>query len=642
MTFAVEPPGTSRQDPARPPGSSRRAAWTLGLGLTAAWLVVAALLLGDYGPTLDCVSGEYPHGEQYLAYITTGEARFMDFGETGLRPEHREPHLAYPKQIYEWQEAHPFTALLSAASCRILWTRLGWLDSLRAHNLAVVLMAALLLFVLVGHAARRFGLVAGAGTAVGLMLSPGVFAHSFNNLKDVPEACLYALAILSFAGALDAHGRRRALLFLACGAWTGFALAQKPNAYFIPVQCGLYWMLSSLVRLGRGRPAPAFPWRGVMLAAPAFLVAYLGMNPPLWGDVPTRIAEHIRFFMRLGLGARVEDQLDGLKSVVFMTPPAILLAALVGLASPRLSWDQRLLFGLGVALPVGRTMLPGARNFDGFRHFLEFQPFLALLAGVGLATLADATAALARRSRARLAGRTIRAAGAVLIVLFVVTPLSAVVQTHPNGICYFNAFVGGLGGAQAGPFEHMPTDYWANSYWQGLAWLSEHADQGATIEVPIAANVARAAAPLRLRPDLRLGLPASGPVSAPLYVMYITRKSFYDAVVEQLDAGAPALHELQVQGGTILRIHRFTDQRTVDDLARRWRDVEALARARRRLARFVAGQPPDVAARLVDALTVADQRALGEAYSRARDLLPDDLHADALLVLRDGARTAPH
>jgi hypothetical protein len=618
------------------PLGSLTAARALAATLTAVWLLTAALLLEDYGPTWDCVQGEYAHGEQYLAYLTTGDARYLDFSETGLRPLQREPHLAYPRYLFTWYETHPFAALLSAASCRVLWTRLGWLDALRAHHLVVVVMAALLLCVLVHYATRRFGAVAGLGTAVGLLLSPSVFAQAFNNLNDLPECCLYALAVLCFAWALDARGGRRTRLFLLCGMLTGFALAQKANALFIPVQCGLYWALSSLVRRARGLPAAAFPWRGVALAGPAFAAAYLLVHPQLWSDVTGGLLTYLRFIAWVGTAGVPHDQLDGLKSVLTMTPPALLLAAGVGACSPRLTTDERLLLLLGVALPVGRTLVPGARNFDGFRHFLEFQPFLALLAGVGLLTLVDATSAMALRRRSRSGRMAAHATGAVLVLAFVASPLRAVVATHPHGVCYHNVFVGGLQGARSGAGIHAPGDYWAGSYWQGLAWLSEHAEPGATVFVPVAPFVAQAAAPLRLRPDLRLGVPAQGPVPGPLYVMYITRPLFYDEPTRRLEAQDPPLHSITVQGASILAIHRLTDPALIAELVELWRTGGPHASARRRLRQWIATQPPDVVADLRDAFAHPDAGRREAALEQLRAVLPADLREDVALLVRDG------
>src|SRR5262249_37555182 len=147
---------------------------------------------------------------------------------------------------------------------------------------------------------------------------------------------------------------------------------------------------------------------------------------------------------------------------------------------------------IGVAVPVGRTLLPGNVNFDGVRHFHEFMPCLALLAGAGL----DATTrALARL----LAARSVRTAAVarVAAALVLIAPGAvATVRTEPNGLAYFNSFIGGLGGAQARGVPEA-TDYWGNSYWQALDWLNGHAEPGAAVRFAIFPTIARSVAHYR-------------------------------------------------------------------------------------------------------------------------------------------------
>lgn len=54
-----------------------------------------------------------------------------------------------------------------------------------------------LLYVLACSTARRLGVFTGVTAAVFLCLSPRFFAHSFNNLRDIPETCLYAFAAIA-------------------------------------------------------------------------------------------------------------------------------------------------------------------------------------------------------------------------------------------------------------------------------------------------------------------------------------------------------------------------------------------------------------------------------------------------------------
>ena len=628
----------------------------LALVVAAVWLVFALTRLGDYGPTWDAPAGEYAHGEQYLGYLLSGDRAYLDFSRTlgDPRPpcptlEHRAPHPEWPAGLYQWFETHPFGALLSAASCHLLWDTLGWLPAFSAHHLPIVLWVAVLLVVLVGWAARRWGGAAGVAAALALLLAPRFVADAFNNLKDAPEACLYALSVLAFAAAL---ARPHAGRFALAGALTGLALAQKFNALFIPPHVLLYWLLANALRKLRGRPRMSFPWAGTAIAAASGLIAWFAVSPMLWTDTLGGAQVFLDYWRKQGLMPFEVNRWDGLLSWAWTTPPVLLALAAIGLVWPRMSSDDRCLLLLGVLVPVGRTSLPKAINFDGVRHFLEFQPFLALLAAAGFACLLELAATPWRRARARWVAASAEAGGprplvpapvapvalsATLLVLLFAAPAVAVVQTWPNGTCYFNDFVGGLGGAQARGIASA-TDYWAGSYWQGMEWLDEHAESGASLLVPVAGGVAASAAPVRLRADMRM-LPPLPPADAPpavLYVMYVTRPQFYDAVAHELDA-RPAFHELQVQGGTILKLHRLTEPAEIARVFELWGLREPTARAAQRLYLWAMAQPPEVMSQVVQTVERARRRGAAgeeEGWQALAALLPEKLHADARLVLQ--------
>ena len=638
----------------------------LGLVVAAVWVAVALVRLGDYGPTWDTPQGEYAHGEQYLGYLLTGEREYLDFSRTlgDPRPpyprlEHRAPHPSWPVPSFHWFEAHPFGALLSALSCRLVWDRLGWLGAFPAHHLPIVLWVAVLLAVLVRWAAARWGAAAGVAAALSLLLAPRFLSEAFNNLKDAPEACLYALAVLAFAAAL---ARPHPARFALAGALTGLALAQKFNALFIPPHVLLYWGLANVARRLRGRPALPFPWLGAAVAFAAGLIAWLAVSPMLWTDTLAGTQVFLDYWRKQGLMPFEVDRWDGLRSWLWTTPPALLVLAALGLCRFRLDSDDRCLLVLGLLVPLGRTTLPHAVNFDGVRHFLEFQPFLALAAAAGFAWLLELVTwpwASARRRwvSASAAGEGPRplvpppsatppALSVALLLLVFAAPAAAVVTTWPHGTCYFNAFVGGLGGAQARGVPSA-TDYWAGSYWQGLEWLDEHAEPGASLLVPVAPQVASAAAAVRLRPDLVL-LPPLPPPEAPpavLYVMYVTRPAFYDAVAYDLDRTDVPVHELQVQGGTILRIHRLDGPERVRRALELCGLRESTAEAAHRLYLWALAQPPEVMnqiLRLVKGARMPGASMGPERWSELAALLPERLHADARLVLQHEAEQGPN
>ncbi len=639
--------------------TSTRTALGLAAACVLGWLLFALPRLDEYGATWDCVLGEYPHGEQYLEYLLSGDESWLRFsrdpdnalrdsvegfgfaapprlqsaapGERppeGPRAPRRAPHLQYQAWLYDWYESHPFGALLSAASCRLLWDRWALLPSLSAHHLPVVLLVALLLGVLVAWSARRWGPLAGAGAGAALLLAPRFLCDAFDNLKDAPEAVLYALALLAWAAALR---RARPAGFAAAGVLTGLALAQKANALFLPAHVLAFFLLANLRRWRRGEARLAFPWAGLPLAAACGVAAWLAVSPMLWSDTLRRVLIQVDYFAGQGAQSYVAQDWDGPRAFLLTTPPVLLLLAALGAANRRACGEHRLLLALGVVVPVGRTALPGAINFDGVRHFLEFMPFLALLAGLGL----DLVLRAAGRATAAW-GTAARAAGGVLLAgaLFA-APALACASTWPFGNCYWSGLAGGLRGAQQRGWTSA-TDYWGASYWQAFEWLSLHAEPGAGVAAPVAWHVAEAIAPLRLRADLALvgsGEPAGAPLPPVLYVAYITHPPFYGPLTWALEDEGQPLHELRVQDAPILKIHRIAEPERMRRLLDLYRGRSDPREAAQRIGEWL-DQLPD--GERAEAETLLDALSRGDAVGAARlvELVPVRLHRDLAGMLQ--------
>ena len=284
------------------------------------------------------------------------------------------------------------------------------------------------------------------------------------------------------------------------------------------------------------------------------------------------------------------------------------------------------------SFPVARTLLPGAINFDGVRHFLEFMPCLAVLAGLGLdLVLREA----ARRWAAAWRPVARAGAGALLAGALLAPAAWACADTWPFGNCYWNGFAGGLSGAQRNGWRSS-TDYWAASYWQGFDWLSQHAEPDAGVFVTVAWHVADAIAPLRLRPDLQLlSSPDAPKYGYPkvLYVAYVTHKAFYGPATWELEQESVPVHQIDVQGAPILRIHRVDDPgqvRRVLDLARTRNDPRAAAL---RMGDWLAALPAPMRAEIesqLDALLAGDRSGIG----RLIEMIPQRMHRDTALMLQ--------
>lgn len=610
--------------------TSRHVPTLCAAGLALALVAFGIAHLDEFGPTWDTAIGEYPHGEQYLAWLTSGDDRFLDFSPAGARPVHREPHPDFAHQLYPWYGSHPFGAILSAASCRLVWTDLGLLDAMSAHNVPILLLGALLAFVLVRFGAARFGTWTGVAAGALLLLQPRVLPELLTNLKDVPEVCLYALAVLAF---WRAHERPTAGRVALGSILLGLALAQKPNAFFVPVQVALAVMLDRALRVRSGEAMPPRPRWTALLALLLVPAAYLAVSPMLWADPAGRFVEQFRYLAWLGV-TPMAPVFNGLAAVALTTPPAVLLLAALGLASQRIRGRDKAWLALGLVVPIGRTQLPGFVNYDGVRHFLEFEPFLALLAGIGLA---DVAALVARKLAAPPPLRIAAAALAVAVLL--ADPLLATARTWPYGTCYFNAFAGGFGGAQRRGIADA-TDYWAAGYWEALARISAVAPPGSAVAAPVAPWVVAAAAPMRLRSDVTLLDPDAAGAPSELFVLATTRRMVATPLLDWLEKAVAPWDEVRVQGGIVCRIWRLRTAIAVARALGILRDERASGTRLQRLMRWFMRLPPSEQDALQHAMR-SDDATFGELVDR---MIPTELRDDYEAVrgaLRDAVRRAP-
>ncbi|MEE9127576.1 MAG: glycosyltransferase family 39 protein [Planctomycetota bacterium] len=535
-----------------PPKRLYLAAWLSGL----VYFLLACIVTPDFGPTWDNTSGSYPYGDEVITWWGSDVADFVEVADANAPPPFRKPYPDFYKHQFPWHDVYPTSATLSGISSFILWHWLGWVPPVAAHQIVTPLLAALMIVLLIVFLGRRLGL-APALVGVALMLaSPRFFAHSIHNIKDMPECVFYVAAMCMVYVCLTERMLRH---WLWLGLLVALALAQKANALFLPFQA-LVFLLGGLSL----RPRPvAVRWLGVLLGALTFVVVYLAASPAFWHNTIERIGVHFGQIREISSTTEFDSVVQVTKpwmmtlsaplNALITTPLPVLALAVIGVArgpAPRLlKW----FLVLGALFPLCRLLLPGVRDFDGVRHFIEFYPWLCGLAGLGAWWLAQAVCRIGRARLPRVPGSVWPA---LVLIASLLPGLAAVVATYPYGTCYFNSLVGGLRGARELEVRDA-ADYWATSYWQAADWLNSHAPPDAAVFVPIAGNVVTATAPVRLRADLRLQPESIEQCPGELFVMYVTRRSFYGHLIKALERVDHPVHEVTVQGAVILRIYRF-------------------------------------------------------------------------------------
>jgi hypothetical protein len=255
-----------------------------------------------------------------------------------------------------------------------------------------------------------------------------------------------------------------------------------------------------------------------------------------------------------------------LQMTLFTMPEWMLLFLLIGLAfTARAVWQERStsptvgqvplhrLLIVWFAFPILRTSLPGMVNFDGIRHFLEFLPGAALLAGFGAASLIQV---LAKNRPARQF-----TLGALVVAGLIINTLSIAAAYRPYEYRYFNSLTGGFSGAYDRYEDHEAVDYWGVSYPRGMRWISENAAPGAAVNVPVAEWLVQMQSPLWLRPDIQF-IPNGEQhlMEQPgreNYILFITRSGFYNGIAEECVQNLKPVYEITLDGIPLQQIYRW-------------------------------------------------------------------------------------
>jgi hypothetical protein len=287
---------------------------------------------------------------------------------------------------------------------------------------------------------------------------------------------------------------------IAAGVLFGVALGVKHNAWLMPIfLVGHYlWMRRGDLR-ARRVPRPPLAFVAMLVLGPIIFYAHW---PWLWNAPVARTRQYVNRHLQhehynfeyLGLNWNNPPTSTARKLIrstapfvetAFTVPVTTLALAAVGIAAlarrrrgqpvaadgpgegpdapdEKPSWlrpgaDVDRAPGAFLAVqtlgPLAVLAVPSTPIFGGVKHFMTAMPYLAVLAGIGLARLIPVLVGLLPAARARLL-RVAPAAFALLVCL------PAVVETrrsHPDGLSHYNLLAGGFAG---GASQGMNRQFW--------------------------------------------------------------------------------------------------------------------------------------------------------------------------------------
>ncbi len=410
------------------------------------------------------------YGDLILAYIESGfsDDRVFTYANLGLYGGLFDAIAQFAVRFSPFSALdtrHLLSALAGLAGLIGAWRFARYLGGARAGLLALLLLA----------------------------VTPSFAGHAFINVKDIPFAAAYVWALYFATRTAVAFPEIPVHVAVLAGVAAGAAMGVRIGGVLLLGYMALLltqhyvWVRARETLRGWVSELASAAGAILMVLLPAFVLTFV-LWPASWANpllmAFVALVETTRFSIVIDvLLDGVYYPSDGLPWHYLFTyfalklPEILLLAAGAGLPLTLMLWwralkasDRPLGFGLsviymGILIPVGYALAAGSSHYDGVRHFLFILPPLAIIGALGLATL---WAWLEERNPASLG----------LIAAFVAFGLAMgavrVVQLFPYTYASFNAFAGGLRGAE-GRFE---TDYWALGYKDAAKMLTRHMGMG--------------------------------------------------------------------------------------------------------------------------------------------------------------------
>ena len=325
-----------------------------------------------------------------------------------------------------------------------------------------------------------------------LLLTPNYYGQMFNNPKDIPFAVGAVWATYYTVRILPGLPRPPLRLVIKLGLAIGLALGVRVGGLLFVCYLGLMLGLSAgwqAVTARRLSVAVAAGWTSLWrvllpVAAIAFSVMLVfwpwGQHDPIANPLAALASfSHETFpFNTLFDGRFVPASdlpweylptfillaLPELVLVLLIAVPVFGLVAAIGARRYGLAWRSEtvlgfFLLGFTIIFPVAYAIAIKAVLFDGMRHFIFVLPSIAV-----------AAALMMDRALSGLSELPYRQAIYAVLGLYGVAHVATMVLLHPDQYVYYNAFVGGVDGAQ----RKFKIDYWANSYAEAVHGLETY------------------------------------------------------------------------------------------------------------------------------------------------------------------------
>lgn len=559
---------------------------SLSVGISLCFFILGLITLPHYGTNWDTIN-HLPRGQAYLHFFLTGKKDYSDlpiyFDEwedpdqwyyqnpNNLKIDTNLPKDKIPERsMYQTKFADfnyfissdaghpPLSDELSSVFNRVLFGKLKLINDIDSYRVYGVFLASLLVGLIFWWGSKSYGIFAGLISALSLVLYPLFWSEShFNTEKDIPEAVFWAFALFTVWRGMIA--KKKALILLS-GIFFGLALGTKVNIIFsifvlIPWLAAFLW--------GK-KPHNYITTVLVFLTIPLLSGGiFIASWPYLWADLPGRIWSVLKYYQSIGLSNQIDARFLGpfginthpAQWIIFTTPLIILTFSLIGILAAiyktRLEKDKTsFLFLLWLFVPIIRISWPGANSYGGVRQVMEFIPAMALMSGLGAASLGE----LVQKGLTFLPQKRRHFVVMVALLCCFIPITLKLISMHPNENVYFNPLIGGLKGAQSKNFPYWGFSF-GGPYRQAAVWLNKNAPKGSHLAFAyeLIPNIPR----IFLRNDFDLhpknqsGSLNNGEYAVGLIYQGTGNRSYYESYLENF---LEPVYQEKVDGVSILKI----------------------------------------------------------------------------------------
>jgi hypothetical protein len=437
----------------------------LSLGLVALAILLVMLTFRDYGVTWDEDAHNW-YGNLVLDYYLSF------FGD---------------KSALHWRDLYNYGAVFDVVAAAL--NRFSPIGVYETRHLLNGLVGVLGLIGCCKLARTMAGARAGFIAASFLLLTPNYYGQMFNNPKDVPFAVGVVWAIYYMVRIVPKLPRPPLRLVAKLGVAIGMSLGVRIGGLLLVCYLGLLVALDGIWRAVAARRAAVLfesAWTSCRrVVGPVVLVAY-PMMLLFWPWAQIDPIEHplraLAFFSHQTfpfytlfagkfvpaaelpwayLPAYIALALPELVLVLLLCAPVVTAVALVrrGLSVERAQVLAAFVLALAIGFPIAYAIAIGAVLFDGMRHFIFVLPLIAVVAAI-----------VADKGLSWLARFPYRRPIWLILALYGLAHVSVMAMLHPDQYVYYNAFVGGVQGAQ----HKFKLDYWANSYAEAVQGLEDY------------------------------------------------------------------------------------------------------------------------------------------------------------------------